>query len=166
MSVLDRLPQLLDRQVVFALALGIVGVLFVFIKACGKGATKKVDERKPSSIKPPSKSKEKTDSKNEESKTFTKAELLKYRGEGGAKTYIAVKKIVFDVSTNEMYAPGGSYHVFTGHDASRALAKMSLKPEDVDNDNLKDLSLSERDTLDEWFAKFDTKYERVGKMAL
>ena len=166
MSVLDRLPHLVDRQVVVALALGIVGVLFVLIKACGKEATKKTEGKKPSNVKPPSSAKETSGAKTEESKTFSKAELLKYRGGDGAKTYIAVKKIVFDVSTNEMYAPGGSYHIFTGHDASRALAKMSLKPEDVDNDNLKDLSLSERDTLDEWFAKFDTKYERVGKMAL
>ena len=39
---------------------------------------------------------------------------------------------------------------------------MSLEVADVDNTNISDLSLSEMDTLDEWYAKFEKKYDRVG----
>ena len=163
MAVFSQLPEQVDLKLVLTLAVGFVGFLLVLYKLCGKREGKRLE--KSNGVKADaSPTTGPSDSKTEPG-TFTKASLLKFRGEDGAKSYIAVKKIVFDVSTNEMHAPGGSYHIFTGYDASRALAKMSLKQEDVENDNLADLSLSERDTLDEWYAKFDLKYERVGKMA-
>ncbi|KAF9402477.1 hypothetical protein BGZ94_004899, partial [Podila epigama] len=63
---------------------------------------------------------------------FTFAELAKHDGTDAAQPiYVAIKGSVFDVSTKkEMYGPGAGYHVFAGKDASRALAKQSLKPED------------------------------------
>ena len=90
-------------------------------------------------------------------KKFTLEELKKYKFK-----YVGVKGVVFDVSKNEMYNQGETYSVFTGHDASRALAKMSLEIADVENTNISDLSLSEVDTLDEWYVKFEGKYNRVG----
>nr|KAJ0219135.1 hypothetical protein LSAT_V11C300109830 [Lactuca sativa] len=46
--------------------------------------------------------------------------------------YIGVKGRIFDVSTaKSFYGPGGSYAMFAGKDASRALAKMSKNDEDV-----------------------------------
>ena len=63
-----------------------------------------------------------------------------------------------------MYGKGGSYNLFAGIDASRALAKMSFKPEDLNGD-LEGLSQSERDCLDEWEQKFKDKYPAVGKVA-
>ncbi|POS82605.1 hypothetical protein EPUL_005168, partial [Erysiphe pulchra] len=45
--------------------------------------------------------------------------------------YVAIKGKVFDVSGNKAYLPGGPYHNFAGHDASRALALTSTKVEDV-----------------------------------
>eukprot|EP00943_MAST-04B_sp_MAST-4B-sp1_P006253 g6253.t1 len=97
----------------------------------------------------------KNDQKGE--KKFTLEELKKYKFK-----YVGVKGVVFDVSKNEMYNQGETYSVFTGHDASRALAKMSLEIADVENTNISDLSLSEIDTLDEWYVKFEGKYNRVG----
>lgn len=45
---------------------------------------------------------------------------------------------IFDVSSRpDFYGPEGPYHVFTGRDASRALATMGLKEE---NSNIDDLS--------------------------
>nr|AFK45808.1 unknown [Medicago truncatula] len=48
----------------------------------------------------------------------------------GYPVYVAIKGVVFDVTGNPAYAPGNKYHVFTGKDPSRALAKSSVKPED------------------------------------
>lgn len=74
------------------------------------------------------------------------------------------------------YGPGASYHVFTGHDASRALAKgryslsrfhtslltlRSLNPDDVKNSDISDLSPSELETLEDWIQTF-SKYPVVG----
>ena len=95
--------------------------------------------------------------KQNNDRRFTLEELKNYKYK-----YLAVKGVVFDVSKNEMYNKGETYSVFTGYDASRALAKMSLELADVDNTNISDLSLSEMDTLDEWYAKFEQKYDRIG----
>eukprot|EP00943_MAST-04B_sp_MAST-4B-sp1_P009021 g9021.t1 len=98
----------------------------------------------------------KNNSENRE-KRFTLEELKKYKFK-----YVGVKGVVFDISENEMYKQGATYSVFTGHDASRALAKMSLEADDVENTNISDLSLSEVYTLDKWYIKFEGKYNRVG----
>ncbi|KAJ9664138.1 hypothetical protein H2198_000356 [Neophaeococcomyces mojaviensis] len=53
---------------------------------------------------------------------LTPAELAKYDGsDPGLPIYLAVNGIIFDVSAgSHTYGPGGSYHAFAGHDASRA----------------------------------------------
>merc|ERR1712000_348947 len=43
--------------------------------------------------------------------------LSKAKGEDGGKRYVAIKGKVYDVTGNKAYQPGGSYHVFAGHDA-------------------------------------------------
>ena len=61
---------------------------------------------------------------------------------------------MFDVSRKrETYGPGGSYALFAGKDASRALGLSSLKPEDAvaDWSTLED---KDRKTLDDWHAFF------------
>ena len=44
---------------------------------------------------------------------------------------------------------GCGYHIFAGKECSRALALMSLKPEDC-NSNLEDLDESKIKILDDW----------------
>jgi predicted heme/steroid binding protein len=38
---------------------------------------------------------------------------------------LALKGIIYDVSSSDFYSKGGAYSVFSGHDASVNLAKMS-----------------------------------------
>lgn len=53
--------------------------------------------------------------------------------------------------------------VFAGHDASRALAKTSLKPEDV-RAEWEDLGEAEKKTLDDWDVFFGKRYNVVGRV--
>lgn len=81
---------------------------------------------------------------------------------------LAVKGNVYDVSFGgkEHYGPGGSYHIFAGIDASRALAKMSFDPSDVNSSDLSDLTEEQLKILDDWEDKFQNKrlYPIVGKL--
>ncbi|ORY59455.1 cytochrome b5-like heme/steroid binding domain-containing protein [Pseudomassariella vexata] len=88
-------------------------------------------------------------------------ELSKADGSDGQKCYVAIKGKVYDVSGNKSYQPGGSYHVFAGKDASRALAKSSVKAEDVTME-WKDLDDKEQTTLENWITYFSKRYNIVG----
>ncbi|EGE85707.1 progesterone binding protein [Blastomyces gilchristii SLH14081] len=78
-------------------------------------------------------------------------------------TLVAIKGVVFNVSGNPAYGPGGNYHVFAGKDASRALASSSLKPEDC-RPEWHDLPDKEKGVLEEWFTFFSKRYNIVGKV--
>jgi membrane-associated progesterone receptor component len=54
--------------------------------------------------------------------------------------------------------------VFTGKDASRALAQSSLKPEEA-RPEWEDLSDEHKKVLDDWFTFFSKRYNIVGKVA-
>lgn len=104
-------------------------------------------------------------------------------GEEGSdgKVYVAIKGVVFDVSKNSAYQPGGSYHgkenmrdlstltdtycliVFAGKDPSRGLASSSLKPEDCTPDWY-DLSEEKKTVLNDWFKFFSKRYNIIGKV--
>ncbi len=60
-------------------------------------------------------------------------------------------------------SPGGPYEVFAGRECSRALAIMKVDASEC-NDNLTDISEKQQKTLDDWIAKFNTKYKVVGKV--
>ena len=107
--------------------------------------------------------------------TFDPEQLKGYRGKGDippgrihAPIYVAVCGDVFDVSYGgkDMYSEDSPYFIFTGIDASRALAKMSFKPEDLQNTDLSDLSDAERKVLEDWHTKFaqSRRYPIVGKL--
>lgn len=95
--------------------------------------------------------------------TMTKSQLLSFRGKQDVKKgrisasiYVGVKGKVFDVSFGgeELYGEGGPYHIFAGIDASRALAKMSFEKDDLESDDLSDLSDTQVKTLEEWVSRF------------
>jgi membrane-associated progesterone receptor component len=107
-------------------------------------------------------------------RSFTRAELAAFKGEPAtveegrvdAPIYVGAAGKVFDVSYGgkEFYGPGGAYHHFAGVDASRALAKMSFQPEDIQSHDLSDLTEVQQKTLQEWVEKFENvrKYPIVG----
>ncbi|KAH3665924.1 hypothetical protein OGAPHI_004113 [Ogataea philodendri] len=80
-----------------------------------------------------------------------------------------IKGTVFDVSHNHnAYGVGKGYHVFVGRDASRALGKSSLKPEDTALDVSWDYStLTEKQlkVLDDWYTFFSNRYNIVGRVS-
>jgi len=114
-------------------------------------------------------------SKASEPRSFTLSELSEFTGEKDAPAgrvhapiYVGVKGTVFDVSFggHEFYSKDGPYAMFAGKDVSRALAKMSFQPEDLNNSDLNDLNQQQLKTLDDWFDKFEKvkKYPIVGHL--
>ncbi|KUJ15907.1 cytochrome b5 [Mollisia scopiformis] len=87
--------------------------------------------------------------------------LKQCNGTDSELCYVAIKGQVFDVTGNKAYLPGGSYHVFAGHDASRALALTSTKAEDVRAD-WSDLGDKEKGVLNDWYTFFSKRYNIVG----
>lgn len=59
------------------------------------------------------------------------------------------------------YGPGGTYALFAGKDASRALAKMSFEDKDLNGD-ISGLSPFELEALQDWEYQFMSKYVKVG----
>ncbi|ELR01845.1 hypothetical protein GMDG_05032 [Pseudogymnoascus destructans 20631-21] len=95
---------------------------------------------------------------------ITVEHLSKCNGTDGYPCYVAIKSVVFDVNGKEPYLPGGSYSVFSGHDASRALAKTSTKASDVSPEWF-DLDDKEKGVLNDWYTFFSKRYNIVGKVA-
>jgi heme oxygenase len=70
--------------------------------------------------------------------------------------------VVYDISSGrEFFGPSGPYRIYTGHDATFALATMSMRSTDLD---VFDYVLDgvERESLADWFRYFDVKYRRAG----
>eukprot|EP01080_Neovahlkampfia_damariscottae_P010424 gene10424-2951_t len=112
------------------------------------------------------KQKKKTPKKNE-SGIYTLDELKAFNGDGGSPIFVGIKGKIYDVtSKREMYGRGGSYFIFAGHEATRALSKSSLKEEDLKPfGKYDDLNEKETKTLDEWEAYFKKRYEIVGTIS-
>ncbi|XP_077194855.1 neudesin [Paroedura picta] len=98
---------------------------------------------------------------------FTEAELARYNGqEEGQPIYIAVKGVVFDVTSGkEFYEKGASYNALVGKDSTRGIAKMSLDPADLTHDTM-GLTTEELQSLDDTFNNvYKAKYPIVGYTA-
>lgn len=94
---------------------------------------------------------------------FTRAELRAFDGSNAQPLYIAARGRVFDVSSKpSFYGAGGAYHVFTGHDASRAFALHSTELKDVENARIDDLNASQLAALDDWVSFISARYPEVG----
>jgi membrane-associated progesterone receptor component len=96
----------------------------------------------------------------EQLRTFDGREEKKIDGSMGEKPiYIAIKREVYDVSeAPESYGKDGSYHMFAGKDASRALGKFTFDEDVVNNLEYEDLTNFERDCLENFVVKF--KYHK------
>ncbi|KAL4557992.1 hypothetical protein LXL04_036188 [Taraxacum kok-saghyz] len=97
--------------------------------------------------------------------SITEEELKPYNGSDPSKPLLmAIKGKIYDVSRSRMfYGPGGPYALFAGRDASRALALMSFESSDLTG-NIEGLSASELEVLEDWEAKFEEKYVKVGQL--
>ncbi|XP_051502622.1 neudesin-like [Myxocyprinus asiaticus] len=95
---------------------------------------------------------------------FTDEELKRYDGsEEGQPVYMAIKGVVFDVTTGkEFYGKGAPYNALVGKDSTRAVAKMSLDLADLTHDTT---GLTEKQlmSLEKIFTgTYKTKYPIVG----
>lgn len=90
--------------------------------------------------------------------------MHKYNGANDQKAYVAVKGEIYDVSSSPFYKPGQAYHVFTGHDASINLAKMTHDEQLLDKYGEIQLDNEEDTALNEWKVRFEQKYPKIGKI--
>ncbi|XP_038074776.1 neudesin-like [Patiria miniata] len=100
-------------------------------------------------------------------RAFTDEDLSVYDGSfEGRPIYLAVKGVVFDVTSGkEFYGKGATYNPLAGKDCTRAVAKMSLDPQDLTAD-VTGLSKEELDSLDKVFREvYMAKYPVVGHMS-
>ncbi|NXX00600.1 NENF protein, partial [Larus smithsonianus] len=95
---------------------------------------------------------------------FTEPELARYDGQQeGQPIYLAVKGVVFDVTSGkEFYGKGAPYNALVGKDSTRGVAKMSLDPADLTHD-ITGLTEEELTSLDDIFNNvYKAKYPIVG----
>lgn len=98
---------------------------------------------------------------------YTLEQLAQFNGSDPSKPiYVAVNRIVFDVSGNpDNYGPGKAYNLFTGKDVSRALAKSILKHEACVPD-IDDIDDEEKQVLNDWVDFYKSRYNIVGRVVL
>ncbi|KAM2976426.1 hypothetical protein FF2_013497 [Malus domestica] len=96
---------------------------------------------------------------------MTEEQLREYDGSDPNKPLLmAIRAQIYDVSSSRnFYGPGGAYAMFAGREASRALALLSFKPQDI-NGNLEGLGPDELGILQDWEDKFIEKYDKVGEL--
>ncbi|XP_055599078.1 membrane-associated progesterone receptor component 1-like [Uranotaenia lowii] len=100
-------------------------------------------------------------------KDFTVAELRQFDGtQPDGRVLVAVNGSVYDVTKGKrFYGPGGPYAAFGGRDASRGLATFSVTSNDqVEYDDLSDLTPMEMESVLEWEMQFKEKYILVGRL--
>jgi len=102
-----------------------------------------------------------------QTRLFTKQELQLYDGTDAKRAlYVALNGKVYDVSSGaKFYGHGGAYEILAGKDATRVLAQMDMKAPREDC-TVSDLTADQRGSLNEWIAKFDSKYPTVGTLPL
>jgi len=97
---------------------------------------------------------------------YTLEQLAEFDGSDVNKPiYVAIKGTIFDVThKRDTYGQGGSYNLFAGKDASKALGKSSLKDEDAISD-WTGLPDAEQKVLSDWYDFFKKRYNIVGKVS-
>ncbi|KAJ1643435.1 Dihydrodipicolinate synthase [Coemansia erecta] len=107
-----------------------------------------------------------------ELQAYTLKELSNYDGNHGTSPalLLGLNGKVYDVSSGaNFYGPGKAYNVLAGRDSTRALAKASLKAEDIpgpDDDPVDAMGLSESEleTLKGWEQRLAAKYAVCGRL--
>lgn len=98
-----------------------------------------------------------------EKRDYARSEIAAYDGSDPTKPLlIIVRGKVYDVTRGRsFYGPGGPYAMFSGHDCTRALAKMSFEPSDfvADESGLEPFELRQ---LEDWIDTFEGKYGTIG----
>lgn len=84
---------------------------------------------------------------------MTLEELRKY-GPENERVLLALKGIIYDVSNSDFYSKGGAYSVFSGHDASVNLAKMSHDKSFLNKFWSYKLDRDEENVLNDWVSRF------------
>ncbi|XP_052866254.1 neuferricin homolog isoform X1 [Anopheles cruzii] len=96
---------------------------------------------------------------------FSESELQRYNGQFNEELYLAILGHVYDVSKGaKHYGPGEAYHMFVGHDASRAFITGEFEQY---NDSLSDVSALTDDELQQlftWKEFYDKTYPYLGKI--
>jgi membrane-associated progesterone receptor component len=91
-------------------------------------------------------------------------------GYATAPIYVAAVGKVFDMSFGGVtfYGPGCPYNKFAGHNVSRALGKMSLNDDDINNPSIDDFTEKETKIMYDWVKTFEErkKYPIVGQLKL
>lgn len=78
--------------------------------------------------------------------------------------WVAIKGVVYDVTSNELYRPGGGYCNFAGKDASIAFGTMEF--DDLKRRGwLKVLNHEQLECMDEWVVFYKDRYKVVGYLA-
>lgn len=95
---------------------------------------------------------------------LTYEQLRKFDGVASPNVYVALKGIIYDVSSSDFYGVGGGYHQFAGHDASINLAKMSHDDNFLNKYGAITLDKEETSVLNDWVIRFETKYHKVGEI--
>jgi membrane-associated progesterone receptor component len=89
-------------------------------------------------------------------------------GYATAPIFVGAGTKVFDASFGgvEHYGAKGGYNKFAGRDVSRALAKMSFDPADLENTSVDDLEDKQKKVLADWIKTFEERkgYPIVGKL--
>ncbi|KAK4902234.1 hypothetical protein LTR27_001137 [Elasticomyces elasticus] len=105
----------------------------------------------------------KCDGSHQDYPTYVAIKVCRAKAYSIRQAYFDQQGTVFDVSGNKAYGPEGSYKVFAGKDASRALAQSSLKEEECRPD-WEDLSDDHKKVLNDWYTFFSKRYNIKGKV--
>lgn len=98
--------------------------------------------------------------------SYTLQELHGFGPSSSGRIMLGILGNVYDVSIGrEFFGPTGPYRIYAGHDATYALASMSLKQSDLDVFEYA-LDEDDRQTLADWIAYFKVKYGAVGGLAV
>ena len=90
---------------------------------------------------------------------YSLQELDEHKG-GNQKPWVCLKGVIYDVSANEVYDQKGGYNLFSGRDASYALATMLF--DKVTDRNWRNCNVEQLECLDEWIYYYKDRYKVVG----